>query len=143
MSLNYQIFSDIKLVYLTGEGIITFNDLMHYIEELSHDPLYIKPMKKIADYRKAQDVILSSNQSLVFTERKAALRNVFAGEKCAIIAPNDTLYGTARVHDASIAIQEPGIQTSVFRDINEAIQWLQISLDESLLNQIQAGEVSI
>lgn len=130
MPLEYKIINEKKLVHVTGWGIITFSELMSHMDELHSDPLYQKPMKKLIDYRQVDDIQLSMDETETFTQRKAEFSDSFAGEKCAIVAPKDVAYGTARVHDALIEIKEPDIETSVFRKMDEALEWLDIEIDD-------------
>ncbi|MEJ2544646.1 MAG: hypothetical protein P8Y99_11315, partial [Calditrichaceae bacterium] len=58
--------------------------------------------------------------------------DVFNGEKCAIVAPVDTAYGVARIHDSLMDYKEPGIEISVFRNLEEAQDWLNIKLPENI-----------
>ena len=67
----------------------------------------------------------------LFAEKKASFRELFSGEKCAIVSSTDFVSALARVH-ASIN-EGSNIDTSVFRDFNEALTWLDIELDDNEL----------
>ena len=134
MPLKYKIIEEINLVLAVGEGVISFPELMDHIEQLSQDSKYKKPMKKLVDYRKVASIQMTSSESETFAQKKAGLADVFIGEHCAIVAPVDPAYGMARVHDSLIDYKEPGISTSVFRDWDEALTWLNIKLPENLDN---------
>lgn len=134
MPLKYKIIEEINLVLAVGEGVISFPELMDHIEQLSQDSKYKKPMKKLVDYRKVASIQMTSSESETFAQKKAGLGDVFIGEHCAIVAPVDPAYGMARVHDSLIDYKEPGISTSVFRDWDEALTWLNIKLPENLDN---------
>ena len=56
MPIRYRIIEDKKLVYVVGSGRITLSDLLTHMDELSHDPHYNAPMKKLVDYRKVNHV---------------------------------------------------------------------------------------
>ena len=134
MSLKYDIIEDLNLVLAVGEGVISFSELMDHIEQLGKDPKYKKPMKKLVDYRKVDSIQMSSSESETFAQKKAGLGAVFVGERCAIVAPVDPAYGMARVHDSLMDYKEPGIETSVFRDLDEATTWLDVKLPKSVIN---------
>lgn len=136
MALTHNIVSQLKLVYVRCEGIITLNGLMNHIEELAKDPRYIKPMKKLVDFRSVEDVSLSQHEIVDFVDKKAELNKQFGGEQCAIVAPDDSVYEMARIHDALIGIKEPSIETCVFRNIEEALRWLKIRPDDTLLKEL-------
>ena len=131
MPLKYEIIEEINLVLAVGEGVISFSELMDHLEQLGKDPKYKKPMKKLVDYRNVDSIQMSSSESETFAQKKAGLGDVFIGEQCAIVAPVDPAYGMARVHDSLMDYKEPGIDTSVFRDWDEAQSWLNVKLPES------------
>jgi hypothetical protein len=136
MPLKYEIIEDLNLVLAVGKDIISFTELMDHLEELSKDPKYKKPMKKLVDYRKVDSIQLTSSESETFAQKKAGLGDVFIGEQCAIVAPVDPAYGMARVHDSLIDYKEPGISTSVFRNWDEALTWLDVKLPENIKIEI-------
>jgi len=132
MPLEYRIEKGKKLVYVTGNGVITFSELMDHIEELSRASEYQSPMKKLVDYRTVTRIELSSSQSKAFAAKKGGFKNIFAGETCALVAPSDVVFGTARVHDTLFGFEEADIEMTVFRDLAEALTWLGLDpLDES------------
>ncbi|MEJ2053747.1 MAG: hypothetical protein P8X42_07485 [Calditrichaceae bacterium] len=130
MSLKYEVIEKFKLILATGEGVITFSELMNHLEQLSQDPKYKRPMKKLVDYRRVTSIQMSSTESETFAQRKASLAKVFIGEQCAIVAPFDPAYGIARVHDSLMDFKEPGIVISVFRNWDEAVNWLDVKLPD-------------
>ena len=136
MSLKYEIYENLKLVLAIGKDIISFKELMDHMDQLSKDPRYIKPMKKLVDYRQVKSIQLNSAESETFAQKKAGLANIFIGEKCAIVAPVDPAYGVARVHDSLMDYKEPGIEVSVFRDWEEAQNWLDVKLPDHIKLEI-------
>jgi len=131
MPVKYNIIESKKLVYAIGSGHVTLSDLMGHMDELSHDPNYKAPMKKLVDYRQVNHLDLSMEASEIFAAKKAELKEVFHKEKCAIVATKDINFGTARVHNA--LIDSSGIETAVFRDLEKALAWLEIELDDDEL----------
>jgi hypothetical protein len=131
MPVRYKIIESKKLVYALGSDTVTLSDLMSHMDELSHDPNYKAPMKKLVDYRQITHLDLSMEESELFAIKKAELKETFHKEKCAIVATKDINYGTARVHNA--LIDSSGIETAVFRDLNKALAWLEIELNDDEL----------
>ncbi|MBN1406606.1 MAG: hypothetical protein JW956_02390 [Calditrichaceae bacterium] len=131
MALKYEIIEELNLVLAVGKDVISFKELMDHMDQLSKDARYKRPMKKLVDYRKVKSVQLNSSESETFAQKKASLGNVFLGEKCAIVAPIDPIYGVARIHDSLMDYKEPGIEISVFRDWDEAKDWLNIDLQDN------------
>ena len=131
MPLEYTFIESKKLVYLKGIGTVSFSELMNHIDELFQNPKYKPPMKKLVDHRQIKKLDLTMKEQELFAEKKASFRELFSGEKCAIVSPTDFVSALARVH-ASIN-EGSNIDTSVFRDFNEALTWLDIELDDDEL----------
>ena len=129
MPVTYKIIPGKKLVYATGTGDVTFAELMRHIEDLSRDPEYKAPMRKLVDYREVTQIDLSPEESESFALKKSLYGDRFAGEKCAIVAPRDTGFGVARAHSTLIGFKDVDIETQVFRDFDKALQWLDVRLD--------------
>jgi hypothetical protein len=131
MPLEYTFIESKKLVYLKGIGTVSFSELMNHIDELCQNPKYKPPMKKLVDHRQIKKLDLTMKEQELFAEKKAAFRELFIGEKCAIVTPTDFTSALARVHSA--LIEESNIDTSIFRNFNEALTWLGIELDDDEL----------
>ena len=128
MTLNYDILENHKLVIAKGSGIVTFKEIMSHFDTLSKDPRYAVPMKKLVDYRSVDKFNISVDEERVLTDQKAAYDRIFYKEKCAIVAPADLIFGMARMH--SSLISESPIETVVYRDIQRALNWLEIDTAE-------------
>ena len=127
MPLKCEIVESKKLVYIRGIGAVSFSELMNHVDELCQDPKYKAPMKKLVDYRQIKKLDLSMDEQERFVKKKASVKELFSGEKCAIVAPTDFGFALARVH-ASLS-GGADRETAVFRDFNEALIWLGIELD--------------
>ena len=84
-------------------------------------------MKKLVDYRTIESIIISPEEADIIARRKDELNNKFSNERCAFISPGDLTFGTARVHQA--LVESVDINTAVFRNIEEALEWLDITQD--------------
>ena len=131
MPLKYEIIESKKLVYAKATGTVTFSDLMNHVAELCQDSKYKAPMKKLVDYRKIKTMDISMDEQKRFVEKKASAKELFSGEKCAIVAPTDFGFALARVHASLTGGAE--WDTATFRDFNEALIWLGIELDDAEL----------
>lgn len=132
MPIKYIIFPDRNLVYALGIDEVTYDDLSHHIEELSTDPKYMSPMKKIVDYRNSTLSKLSTEESIKISKRKTQLIEIFKNEQCAFVAKSDLDFGMTRLHGAHI--DGTGITTNVFRNLADALIWLEVNLDENEIN---------
>ena len=131
MPFKYEIIESKKLLYAKAIGEVTFSELMNHLDELCQDSKYKAPMKKLIDYRQVKKMDISMNEQERFVEKKASLKELFFGEKCAIVAPTDFGFALARVHGA--LIEGSNIDTSIFRYFNEALAWLDVELDDDEL----------
>ncbi len=131
MPLKYEIIGSKKLLYVKGIAAVSFSELMDHVDELCQDPKYKAPMKKLVDYRQIKKLDLSMDEQERFVEKKTSVKELFSGEKCAIVAPTDYGFALARVHGA--LSEGSNIDTSVFRDLNEALTWLGVELDDDEL----------
>ena len=131
MPFKYEIIESKKLLYAKAIGKVTFSELMNHLDELCQDSKYKAPMKKLIDYRQVKKMDISMNEQERFVEKKASLKELFFGEKCAIVAPTDFGFALARVHGA--LSERSNIDTSIFRYFNEALAWLDVELDDDEL----------
>lgn len=134
MPIKYKIFQNRNLVYALGIGEITYDDLLRHIEELSTDPKYVSPMKKIVDYRNSTLVKLKTEESIRITNKKNKLIETFKNEKCAFVTNSDLDFGMTRMHGTHI--DSTGITTQVFRSFEDALAWLEVDLED---NEIELG----
>ena len=116
-----------KLILATGFGIVTAKDVISHLDSLATEKKYIAPMKKLVDYRNIESIIISPEEADIIARRKDELNNKFSNERCAFISPGDLTFGTARVHQA--LVESVDINTAVFRNIEEALEWLDVTQD--------------
>jgi hypothetical protein len=127
MPIEYDIIVDKKLVLAKGSGVITGIEVMRHLDALAADGRYKAPMKKLVDYRTIESIQISLEEAYSIAQKKIRLTSTFAGERCAFVSPRDVTYGSSRVHQA--LVNGAGINTSVFRRIEDALQWLDVTLD--------------
>ena len=131
MPLIYKIIESKKLLYVEGVGVVSFSELMNHVDELCQDPKYKAPMKKLVDYRQIKKLDLTMDEQERFVQKKASVKEFFSEEKCAIVAPTDYGFALARVHGA--LSEGSNRDTSIFRDFNDALTWLDVKLDDDEL----------
>jgi len=128
MSVVYKIIENQKLVYARLIGTVDASALDQHFRDLSQDDRYISPMKKLVDCRSCDDYRVSTADEQKLASLKEVFADKFHHERCAIVAPTNLLYGSNR------AFQEQSfdsvIQTMVFKNINDAIIWLQLDISE-------------
>ena len=127
MPIEYDIIEDKQLILAEGSGVVTGSDVIRHLDTLAADDRYTMPMKKLVDYRTIDSIRISSEEADLIAQKKKSLINKFTGEKCAFVSPEDLTYGTSRVHQA--LVESADINTAVFRRIEEALEWLDVTLD--------------
>jgi len=114
-----------------GSGVIDANDVIEHLDILAADNGYNAPMKKLVDYRLVENISITPEEAHKIADKKRSLtKTTFRGEKCAFISPKDVTYGTSRVHQALSGNIDAS--TEVFRQIEDALDWLDVTLDENL-----------
>ncbi len=127
MPIEYDIIGDKQLVLAKGSGVVTGNDVIRHLDRLAADNRYTVPMKKLVDYRSIDSINISPEEAEEIAQKKQTLSSTFRGERCAFVSPGDLTYGISRVHQALVDSTE--VDTKVFRRIEDAIDWLDITLD--------------
>ena len=127
MPIKYDIIMGKNIVMAVGYGVISATEVIKHLDRLAEDDRYTAPMKKLVDYRAIESINISPNEAEMIARRKKKLAGKFSGEKCAFVSPGDLTYGTARVHQA--LIDGTDINTQVFRSFEEALDWLDITME--------------
>jgi hypothetical protein len=96
------------------------------LDILAADKGYIPPMKKLVDYREAKSLNLSADDAWNIANRRKELAESLRGERCAFVSPGDATFAATRVHESLVNVAD--VNTSVFRTIDEATEWLGVEL---------------
>lgn len=129
MSIEYDIIMGKKLVLAKGSGVITGTDVMEHLTTLAMDDRYKAPMKKLVDYRSVDSIRISPEEGYSIARMKVRFASAFAGERCAFVSPKDDIYSSLQVHRA--LVDGIGLKTAVFMSIEEALEWLDVTLDKN------------
>jgi hypothetical protein len=129
MSIEYDIITDRNLVLAKGRGLITGTNVIGHLVALAMDDRYKAPMKKLVDYRSVDSIRISSKEAYSIARMKIQLAGTFAGERCAFVSPKDDVYSSSQVHRA--LVDGIGLNTEVFRRIEDALEWLDVTLDKN------------
>jgi hypothetical protein len=130
MPIKDEIMESEKLVVATGSDEVTGHDVLQHLDQLATDKRYFAPMKKLVDYRSVKTLNISPEEARKIAEKKVSLSDVFRGERCAFVSPGDVTYGLSRVHQA--LVDSSDVNTGVFRQSEEAWQWLEFASDPTL-----------
>ena len=127
MPIEYEIYTEQKLVFAKGIGVVTESDVLKHLNELSADKNYLAPMKKLIDYRSIESIDISAGGAYKIADKKQAYSNIFKGEKCAIVVPAALTFGTSRVHQ--MLVENADLNTEVFHLLGDALNWLDVTPD--------------
>ena len=130
MPIEYDIIDDKQLVLAKGSGVVTASDIIGHLDSLAVDNRYNSPMKKLVDYRFIEDMNITPDEASEIANKKLTYMSIFRGEKCVFVTPEDFSYGTSRVHKA--LSEGTNASTEVFRRFEDALDWLNITLDMNL-----------
>ena len=103
----------------TGSGAFTLVDALAHQQRLASDPDFDPSFSQLVDLTHVTSVDVTASDI-----RKLAQANLFScGSRRAILATSEVAFGLARMFEAlRESAGEDGIQ--VFRDLNEALDWL-------------------
>ena len=127
MPIEYDIIEDKRLVLAKGSGVVTATDVIRHLDSLAADDRYTSPMKKLVDYSSIDTIDVSPEEAVAIALKKDTFSDKFQGERCAFVSPGDITYGTSRVHQS--LVDSSDINTAVFRQIEKALDWLDVTLD--------------
>jgi len=129
MPIAYDIIMEKQLVLAKGSGVITGVDVIGHLDALALDDRYKAPMKKLVDYRKIDNIVITSEEASLIAQKKKRLARIFTGERCAFVTPGELAHDLSRVHQA--LLYGSGLKTEVFRRIEDALKWLDVTLDKN------------
>lgn len=139
MPLPYLIYPEYRLVHVRGRGVLTAEAVIQHLEALAADPHYVAPMRKLIDYRNVDMSGFDFNAVRRVAAAKEALEVRFQGERNAFIVGSDLTFGLSRQHQS--LMNDTEVQVGVFRNFEDAAQWLELPVPESVL--LAAWEASI
>lgn len=119
MAITYRIDKTAKLIRARVFGEISFDDFRTTLREMLEDPDFDPSFGRLWDVREAR-TILSGEDVRGIAE---VVRKFVGGRRSAVVAQTDVAYGLARMYSA--LVEEAGIDTQAFRDMDEAMTWLQ------------------
>jgi hypothetical protein len=119
VSAFYKIDKERGLVWTSGRGVLTVEDILQHMEKLSSDPDFDPNFSQLADFTQITSVDFDPEDVRQFAER-----NIFSPHsRRAFLVKNDLQYGLARMFEIHRELKgETGIR--VFRDMEEATKWI-------------------
>lgn len=121
MPTIYVIDKEAGILYRTLSGVVTTDELIESFDEALRDPDYRSGMHMLADMRKVTTTAHKADVVRVAAYVKGHLEQI-GPLKVAVVAPTDASFGLIRMLQANI--EEASIELGVFREMDEAEEWL-------------------
>ena len=121
MSITFTIIPSVSLAYTHYKGARTYAQRVEYSHTSRRDPKYPAQIKKLSEMRQCRHYSMLPEEEN-FVSRKMDSSGRFAGERCAVCAPQKLQYGMSRMHATFMSASS--IKTMVFRNFDAALEWL-------------------
>jgi hypothetical protein len=117
MSTSFTIDTHLGVIFTTCRDKVTDSEVQNYLHAVAQDPAYSPVFKHLIDCTPVTSFDVSADLT-----RAVAGRKLFSSRsQCAIVAPQDYIFGMARMFEL-----QHGGAVQVFRNIVEAQKWLGI-----------------
>ena len=122
MPISYAIDPRLGLVRTTATGVLTDEELLQHKRDLQGDPRFDASMKELSDIRGVErlDVTAEGVRRAVAMDQGQA--DALGDYKLALVVSADVVFGMARMYQMMTEENIEGV--GVFRDIEEALEWL-------------------
>ena len=133
MPVAYQIDHVQRLVIASPHGVLTDEDIFGYQQEV-WSRADVKGYDELIDMAGVTQVEFVSSKRIAFlADLSASMDAPALTSKLAIIATADLHFGLARMYETYRETARQGTKlVRVFRDRNEALQWLRASMETAL-----------
>lgn len=130
MPVSYVYFPDRPLMFTTGSGVITDEELLAHWQAGYADKQIQWGAPELLDLRAVErfEVTASGLRKLVDLDTKYA-KGAGAPSKLAVIAPADNVFGMIRMYQMFSDLNPNSVH--VFRDLSGVAEWLGTSLPET------------
>jgi len=132
MSITYKIDGNRRIVFTAMAGALSFRQLVAQAVALQSDPRFHSSFCELVDVRGVTESDLSFREMV---ELAQTIDPFSPAARRAIVAGSELMYGTSRMYQ-SILDDESNIQ--VFRTMEEAREWLDITSDSDLADRQSA-----
>lgn len=116
MPWSYTIDPDRNVVFTTGSGVLTEEELLTGVTSLYADPQFHPDLRGLFDYRAVQELRVSSEMM----ERLAAKRKYSERARTAFLVTGLLGFGLGRVYQSSV----DNAQIKISFDRADAVTWL-------------------
>ena len=115
MTTSFRIDIDLGVIFTTCRDRVNDSEVLNYLRAVPQHPSYSPLFKHLVDCTQVASFEVSAELT-----RSVAQKKLFsARSQCAIVAPQDHIYGMARMFEL-----QHGGAVQVFRDLASAEKWL-------------------
>lgn len=126
MSVEYKYDEEKKFLYSRFYGVLTDEDLRSQAQAVADDPRIQPGVREIVDLRGVDSVEASNDSIGVIINIDMEHSEKLAGQKTAIVAPRELLYGLSKIYEVLYELSQAPADIKVFRDISAARKWLEL-----------------
>lgn len=124
MTVQYRIYGQPRAwVKLSGEGVVTLDEVLMAVESILADPAFAPGMDAICDLCGVEDFQGRRDDVVKLADLNTRLRSKSGKGRTALVAAKDHTYGVCRMWLA-YAEAKSDMQVSVFRDVESATKWI-------------------
>jgi hypothetical protein len=120
MSIRFRYDPELKILFTTAEGLVTFEEIQSHLDEESHAGALA--YRELFDAMKARTNLTASEVRLVVGLLKSMMHAYRMGPT-AVVTVNDVFYGMASMM-AIVSEIEAGPRIAVFRSFDKGLEWL-------------------
>lgn len=121
MTISFRLDSQLSFVISEGSGTLTIQDLIGHAESLRSDPV-LSGHDELVDLSRVEKVEVTSEGLRQLASTVARLNPDRKAYRVAVVAPDDVVYGMARMYEVFRDELAGTLQT--FRTVDEARGWL-------------------
>ena len=118
------------IIYTELSGEVNYDMIMKYIDFISSLKGKIVNRYELHDHTNTTNINLSADDIRNIAEYSMKNNDIFDQFFLAIYAPNDLTFGMARMFESFYEIKNRKINSQIFRDKEDAIQFLKNKMSE-------------
>ncbi len=129
MPVEYKIDLQKKLITQTVWGETSFSDLQNNREKMRKDPDFDPSFSLLWDGTKVVSLAISSDEIRTLSQNQVYLHT----SRVAFVAPQNLVFGLARMFEAYYSMHDNPARTRVFRHRADALEWLEAPYEPGCL----------
>lgn len=121
MPITFRIDKESGIVHTTIDGSASTDEIVDGLKSIMNHPDFKPGLNGIADLRNSDMEVFSADVKRI-ANLLIEYRNKIGPSKTAVVVSKDVTFGMTRVFQ--VFAEQSSIETAIFRDRDEALQWL-------------------